>query len=56
MRLSREREGTISNNHRLIDGYLAGLDKQLLCEAQHAVNTGLDSPINDLPFGPNLKR
>ncbi len=56
MRLSREHEGTISNNHRLIDGYLAGLDKQLLTEAQHAVNTGLDSPINDLPFGPNLDR
>lgn len=56
MRLSREYEGTISNNQRLIDGYIAGLDKELLTKAQHAVNTGLDSPINDLPFGPNLKR
>jgi hypothetical protein len=56
MRLSREREGTISNNQRLIDGYIAGLDRQLLTKAQHAVNTGLDSPINDLPFGPNLQR
>jgi phenylpropionate dioxygenase-like ring-hydroxylating dioxygenase large terminal subunit len=55
MRLSRTTEGTISNNQRLIDGYIAGLDKQLLCEAQHAVNTGLDSPINEMPFGPNLK-
>jgi len=56
MRLSREREGTISNNQRLIDGYIAGLDRELLTKAQHAVNTGLDSPINDLPFGPNLER
>jgi phenylpropionate dioxygenase-like ring-hydroxylating dioxygenase large terminal subunit len=55
MRLSREREGLISNNQRLIDGYIAGLDRELLTEAQHAVNTGLDSPINRLPFGPNLE-
>jgi len=54
MRLSREREGTISNNQRLIDGYIAGLDKELLTKAQHAVNTGLDSPINDIGFGPKL--
>ena len=52
MRLSREQEGTISNNQRLIDGYIAGLDKQLLTKAQHAVNTGLDSPIMDIGFGP----
>jgi phenylpropionate dioxygenase-like ring-hydroxylating dioxygenase large terminal subunit len=56
MRLSREHEGTISNNQRLIDGYIAGLDKELLTKAQHAVNTGLDSPINELPFGPNLDK
>ncbi|MCB2049762.1 MAG: aromatic ring-hydroxylating dioxygenase subunit alpha [Novosphingobium sp.] len=56
MRLSRDYEGTISNYQRLIDGYIAGLDKELLTKAQHAVNTGLDSPINDLPFGPTLER
>ena len=56
MRLSRELEGTISNHQRLIDGYIAGLDKDLLTKAQHAVNTGLDSPINDIGFGPRLKK
>ena len=55
MRLSREYEGLVSNNHRLIDGYIAGLDREVLTKAQHGVNTGLDSPINDIGFGPELK-
>jgi hypothetical protein len=33
-RLAKDVEGTISNYQRLIDGYLAGLDKDLLIPAQ----------------------
>jgi carnitine monooxygenase subunit len=52
-RLAREVEGTISNYQRLIDGYLAGLDKDLLVRAHHVVNSGYDSPIMDIGFGPS---
>ena len=50
MRLSKDHEGMISNYHRLIDGYLAGLDSDLLAKAAGAVNNGYDKPIADIGF------
>jgi carnitine monooxygenase subunit len=50
MRLSHSHEGMISNYQRLIDGYLAGLDPDLLSKAQHVVNSGFESPIVDIGF------
>ncbi|MCB2084685.1 MAG: hypothetical protein KDD90_11605, partial [Sphingomonadaceae bacterium] len=49
---AKDVEGTISNYQRLIDGYLAGLDQDLLIHANHVVNSGYDSPIMDIGFGP----
>jgi nitrite reductase/ring-hydroxylating ferredoxin subunit len=49
-RLSRTHEGLISNFHRLIDGYLAGLDGERLARAAHVVNGGSFLPIRDLGF------
>jgi phenylpropionate dioxygenase-like ring-hydroxylating dioxygenase large terminal subunit len=48
MRLSRNIEGLISNTHRLIDGYLAGLPLDRLAAAAEHVSTGIDVPIHDL--------
>ena len=50
MRLSHSHEGLISNYQRLIDGYLAGIDPQLLAKAQHVVNSGFEAPIADIGF------
>lgn len=50
MRLSDQMEGMISNNHRLIDGYLAGLDSDTLLRAAQQVSGPIDSPIRDLGF------
>ena len=50
MRLSKDSEGMISNYQRLLDGYLAGLDQDLLAKAQHVVNSGFESPIKDIGF------
>ncbi len=50
MRLSHEKEGMISNYQRLIDGYLAGLDKEKLAKASQIVNSGFDAPILDIGF------
>jgi phenylpropionate dioxygenase-like ring-hydroxylating dioxygenase large terminal subunit len=50
MRLSNVKEGMISNYHRLIDGYLAGVDPDKLAKAGQAVNTGFDSAIADIGF------
>jgi carnitine monooxygenase subunit len=50
MRLSHEKEGMISNYQRLLDGYLAGLDKEKLAKASQIVNSGYDSPIVDIGF------
>lgn len=52
LRLSQQYEGMISNHERLIDGYLAGLDPQKLAAASRIVNSGFDSPILDIGFGP----
>jgi hypothetical protein len=43
-------EGMISNNHRLIDGYLAGLDSDTLLRAAQQVSGPIDSPVRDLGF------
>jgi hypothetical protein len=40
----------ISNYQRLIDGYLAGLDKETLAKGSDVVNSGFDSPILDIGF------
>lgn len=50
MRLSREKEGTISNYHRLIDGYIAGLAPEKLATASATVNLGFECPIRDIGF------
>jgi phenylpropionate dioxygenase-like ring-hydroxylating dioxygenase large terminal subunit len=48
MRLSRSVEGMISNYHRLIDGYLQGVEPARLAAASQVVNSGFDSPILDI--------
>ena len=48
LRLSHEMEGMISNYHRLIDGYLAGVDKDRLAQAGRQVSGAIDAPIRDL--------
>jgi glycine betaine catabolism A len=48
MRLSPQVEGLISNNHRLIDGYLAGLDYDKLVPAAQKVSGRIDVPVADL--------
>jgi hypothetical protein len=50
MRLSNKIEGMISNYQRLIDGYLAGLDKETLLKASKIVNSGFDAPVLDIGF------
>jgi phenylpropionate dioxygenase-like ring-hydroxylating dioxygenase large terminal subunit len=50
MRLSRDVEGLISNNHRLIDGYLAGLGYDRLLPAAQKVSGRIDVEIKDLGF------
>ena len=50
MRLSKEQEGMISNYQRLIDGYLAGLDAEVLRKGQTVVNSGYNAPILDIGF------
>jgi hypothetical protein len=50
MRLSKDTEGMISNYQRLVDGYLAGLDPQVLAKASRTVNCGFETPITDIGF------
>lgn len=50
MRLSGRIEGMISNYQRLIDGYLAGLDTQLLANASQLASGGYEAPIRDIGF------
>jgi phenylpropionate dioxygenase-like ring-hydroxylating dioxygenase large terminal subunit len=53
MRLSEKLEGHISNFHRTIDGYLAGLPHERLLPAVQTVNVyPFEQPIRDLGFGP----
>jgi hypothetical protein len=49
MRLSERNEGHISNYHRLIDGYLAGLPQERLLPALRQVNVNpLERPVVDI--------
>jgi len=49
MRLSTRLEGHISNCHRVVDGYLAGLPQEQLLPALHAVNVyPFEQPMQDL--------
>jgi len=50
MRLSGVVEGLVSNFHRLIDGYLAGVDDASLLGAVQRVSGRIDAPIKDLGF------
>jgi phenylpropionate dioxygenase-like ring-hydroxylating dioxygenase large terminal subunit len=50
MRLSGLREGLISNYHRLIDGFLGGVERDKLTAATQVVCSGIDAPIEDIGF------
>ena len=50
MRLSKDKEGMISNYQRIIDGHLEGVDPQVLAEATHKLGGNFDGPILDLGF------
>jgi hypothetical protein len=50
MRLSKQSEGMISNYQRLIDGYIAGLDKEKLARAAQIVNSGFEAPVLEIGF------
>lgn len=43
-------EGMISNCHRLIDGFIAGIERDRLAKAQAIINCGFESPILDIGF------
>ena len=50
MRLSRETEGSISRYHQVIDGFLAGIDKDRLVEGMQIACAVIASPIVDVGF------
>ncbi len=50
MRLSNQAEGLISNYQRLIDGYIAGIEKEKLVAAVQQVSGAIDVPCKDLGF------
>jgi len=51
MRLSERNEGHISNFHRLVDGFLAGLSYEKLLPALRQVNVNpLEMPVADMEF------
>ncbi|MCB2079636.1 MAG: aromatic ring-hydroxylating dioxygenase subunit alpha, partial [Novosphingobium sp.] len=50
MRLSKDREGLVSNYQRLIDGYIAGEPKEKLAKANNELGGNFDGPIKDLGF------
>jgi nitrite reductase/ring-hydroxylating ferredoxin subunit len=50
MRLAPEMEGLISNYQRLIDGYLAGMDRDVLAAGASRASGGYDSPLIDIGF------
>ncbi|HYD48546.1 MAG TPA: SRPBCC family protein, partial [Terriglobales bacterium] len=51
LRLSKEREGLISNYQRLIDGYIAGVEPERLAAAGRKLGGNFDGPILDLGLG-----
>lgn len=50
MRLSKVFEGMISNYQRLVDGYLAKLDRETLAAGSREASGGFDAPIKDIGF------
>jgi phenylpropionate dioxygenase-like ring-hydroxylating dioxygenase large terminal subunit len=50
MRLADKVEGMIGNYQRLIDGYLAGLDGDVLVNAVQQVSGPIDAPVRDIGF------
>ena len=50
MRLSKDKEGLISNYQRIIDGYLAGDTHDKLAKATQLLGGNFDGPILDLGF------
>ena len=50
MRLSKDVEGMVSNFHRLVDGYLAGIPAEQLAHANRMLAGNFDGPIKDLEF------
>ena len=50
MRLSKDKEGMISNYQRIIDGHLAGVDPAKLASATNLLGGNFDGPILDLGF------
>ena len=50
MRLSKDVEGLISNYHRIIDGYLAGVPQEKLAKANNLLGGNFDGGIEDLGF------
>jgi hypothetical protein len=52
LRLSKEREGLISNYHRLIDGYIDGAPPRQLAAANRQLGGNFDGPILDLGLDP----
>jgi hypothetical protein len=52
MRLSRDKEGSISNYQRVIDGFLEGRGKEELAAGARNACAELDSPIMADVFKP----
>ena len=50
MRLSKDVEGMVSNFHRLLDGYLAGVPAEKLAHANQMLAGNFDGVIKDLEF------
>jgi len=50
MRLSREKEGLISNYQRIIDGYLSGAAPEKLAKATQSLGGNFDGKVLDLGF------
>ncbi len=50
MRLSKDREGLISNYQRIIDGYLSGVEPSTLAKATQMLGGNFDGKILDLGF------
>ena len=52
MRLSRDKEGAISNYHRVIDGFLEGRGRKALTRGMANACAEIDSPIMADVFAP----
>jgi carnitine monooxygenase subunit len=50
MRLSKEKEGMISNYNRILDGHLAGVPADKLASATHTLGGNFDGPIFEYDF------